>query len=225
MDPETQEHIFEPFFTTKQNGKGTGLGLSSVYGAVNQNHGRIYVASEVGKGTTFSIFLPRIESAQPIEPVLATTAKFYHGTETLLLVEDESAVRRMLREALNKSGYRVLEAENGLNALEKWRSEIENIDLLVTDIVMPMMNGVKLAEEIRHRRPDLPVIFMSGHAEETILRQQAPESGLDLLSKPFVPEVLVRRVREVLGEESRPSASLSDRLNSQQGHALLPTGS
>src|SRR5436190_13038610 len=114
----------------------------------------------------------------------------------------------MLREALSKNGYRVLEAENGFDAIEKWGAEIDKVDLLVTDIVMPVMNGLKLAEEFRDRRPSLRVIFMSGHAEEVISGQTGPDSALDLLSKPFVAEVLVRRVREVLGE---PSKSVCDR--------------
>lgn len=198
MDAQTREHLFEPFFTTKQKGKGTGLGLSSVYGAVAQNHGRISVASEVGKGTTFSICLPRIESPNSLESCPERSAPSYHGTETILLVEDENSVRRMLREALSKSGYRVLEAENGLDAIDKWGAELEYIDLLVTDIVMPVMNGLKLAEELRNRRPAVRVIFMSGHAEEMISKQSGMDPATDLLAKPFLPEVLVRRAREVL---------------------------
>jgi PAS domain S-box-containing protein len=200
MDVYTQQHLFEPFFTTKQKGKGTGLGLSSVYGAVEQNHGRLSVFSEVGKGTTFAIYFPRVENADSVEAPRTRTTPAYCGNETILLVEDETSVRRMLREALTKTGYRVLEAENGIDALQKWGAELETIDLLVTDIVMPMMNGLKLAEELRDRRRSLRVIFMSGHAEEMITKQGGPDPALDLLSKPFLPDVLVRKVRETLAQ-------------------------
>ncbi len=225
MAAETLEHLFEPFFTTKEKGKGTGLGLSSVYGAIEQNHGRIFVASEVGKGTSFSIYLPGIENPNPMETRPSPAANSYEGTETVLLVEDENSVRRMLREALCKSGYRVLEAENGLDAIQKWRNEIEDVDLLVTDIVMPVMNGLKLAEELRNRRPLLRTIYMSGHAEEMISRQTGPDSALDLLSKPFIPEVLVRRVREVLGEPSSPSVSGDVPATSRKRQRFIQTGS
>ena len=194
-----------------------------MYGAIEQNKGRIFVTSQVGKGSTFSIYLPRIEKADSLEPCPIVSSKSYQGTETILLVEDENAVRRMLREALSKNGYRVLEAENGLDAVKKWRAEIEKIDLLVTDIVMPVMNGLKLAEEFRDRRPSLRVIFMSGHAEEVISGQSGPDSALDLLSKPFVAEVLVRRVREVLGEPSDLSAAADVRGISRQKRDPVPT--
>jgi PAS domain S-box-containing protein len=202
MDAQTQQHLFEPFFTTKQKGKGTGLGLSSVYGAVEQNNGRVFVVSEVGKGTTFSIYLPRIEHPNSLESRSTRSSCAYHGTETVLLVEDENSVRRMLREGLSKTGYRVLEADNGLDAIKRWGAEVDSIDLLVTDIVMPVMNGLRLAEELRQRRPSLRVIFMSGHAEEVISKQGGPDLAPDLLAKPFLPEVLVRKVREVLGQSS-----------------------
>src|SRR5262249_20862844 len=128
----------------------------------------------------------------------------YRGTETILLVEDETAVRRMLREALTRAGYRVREAANGAEAIKQWRGEIEQIDLLVTDIVMPVMNGLKLAEELRRRRPSLRIIFISGHAEELISRQSMPDPPPDLLPKPFIPETLVRKVREVLNQSLNP---------------------
>jgi CheY-like chemotaxis protein len=200
MEAETRERLFEPFFTTKEKGKGTGLGLCSVYGAVAQNQGKIFVASEVGQGTIFSIYLPRIECPNLHESRSPKVDCSYHGSETILLVEDENAVRRMLREALRKRGYRVLEAENGADAISKWGSEVERIDLLVTDIVMPVMNGLKLAEELRRRRPTIRIVFMSGHAEEVISRQSGIESAQELLTKPFLPDVLVRRVHEILVE-------------------------
>jgi PAS domain S-box-containing protein len=198
MDFETQQHIFEPFFTTKEVGKGTGLGLSSVYGSVEQNRGRIYVASEIEKGTEFSIYFPRVESA-----CVAVSSNSSHlsspgGMGTILLVEDEFVLRRMLREALSKAGYRIWEAGNGANAMDLWGSKLEQIDLLVTDIVMPVMNGLQLAQELRKRRPDLRVVFMSGHSDDVIAAQPGPGPKLDLLSKPFLPEVLVRKVAEIL---------------------------
>jgi PAS domain S-box-containing protein len=198
MDAETQRHLFEPFFTTKQKGKGTGLGLSTVYGSIEQNKGRIFVASKPGNGATFSVYLPRIEPPSSVQLTPTMSEISYEGTETVLLVEDEDAVRRMLREALTKSGYRIWEAVNGFDAIRTWGAQVNQINLLVTDIVMPVMNGLKLAEELRDRRPALKVIFMSGHAEELISRQSDSDQAPDVLTKPFTPEVLVRKVREVL---------------------------
>ena len=165
------------------------------------------MASEVGHGTIFSIYLPRIERPKLSDARLPNSDRSYRGTETILLVEDETALRRMLREALSRRGYRVLEAENGADAIAKWGSEVEHIDLLVTDIVMPVMNGLKLAEELRDLRPSIKIIFMSGHAEEVISRQTGTEPALDLLTKPFLPEVLVRRVREALEQSFDPEAA------------------
>jgi PAS domain S-box-containing protein len=202
MDRETQQHIYEPFFTTKQQGKGTGLGMSSVYGSVEQNNGRIFLTSEIGKGTTFSIFFPRSERPEFGESRRNILSQESRGIETVLLVEDESSVRRMLREALTAAGYRVWEAGNGAEAIGQWGSSLASIDLVVTDIVMPIMNGLRLAEELRTRRPGVKLIFMSGHSEEVINGQSGPNPPSDLLQKPFVPEVLVRKVREVLDTPS-----------------------
>jgi PAS domain S-box-containing protein len=198
MDPETQQHLFEPFFTTKQIGKGTGLGLPSVYGGVQQNHGRIVVSSELGHGSTFAIYLPRLERPNLVEPRSVPVRIAPKGSETVLLVEDESAVRKMLSEALSRTGYRVWEAANGAEALHKYGDLVAEMDLLVTDIMMPVMNGLQLAEELRSRRPNLNVVFMSGHAEDVISGQGSIGSSSDLLQKPFVPDVLVQKVRKVL---------------------------
>ncbi len=200
MDAETQQHIFEPFFTTKERGKGTGLGLSSVYGAVEQNGGRIFVTSGIGQGTTFSIYLPRFEQAESSEAEPATVKSEVEGTETILLVEDEAPVRRMLREALCGAGYRVWESCDGADALEQWGPQIERVDLVVTDVVMPLMSGLKLAEELRKLRADIKVIFMSGHADEMLDRQGALDPAVDRLAKPFTPAALVRKVRETLDQ-------------------------
>jgi CheY-like chemotaxis protein len=219
MDVETQRHVFEPFFTTKQRGKGTGLGLSSVYGGVEQNRGQVFVTSALGKGTTFSIFLPRIESPKSWESRPTTPDHLSEGTETILLVEDENGVRRMLREVLRKAGYRVWDAENGAKAIEQWVGQIKQIDLLVTDIVMPVMNGLKLAEELRNLRPGLKIIFMSGHAEEMINRQGDLDPAPDLLSKPFLPATLVRKVREVLDQPSGSAGFVRAALSAREQHA------
>jgi PAS domain S-box-containing protein len=201
MDAATLQHIFEPFFTTKQMGKGTGLGLSSVYGGVEQNGGRIAVESEVGKGSTFSIYLPRVDEpgSTHIEKC-AVMRCAQRGSETILLVEDEVPVRRMLRDALTTAGYRVWEAANGADALEHWANRADAIDLLVTDVIMPVMNGLQLAEELRKRHSDLSVLLISGHSEEMISNQGMLRSDLVLLSKPFVPAQLVSKVRQVLDQ-------------------------
>ena len=204
MDRETQQHIFEPFFTTKEQGKGTGLGMSSVYGSVQQNQGRIFLVSEIGEGTAFSIYLPRQERPASLESPSKSSRELSQGIETILLVEDENSVRRMLRDALSGAGYRVWEAGNGAEAIGQWGSSLGNIDLLVTDIVMPIINGLRLAEELRNRRPDLRVVFMSGHSEEVINGQSGRQPSPDLLQKPFTPDVLVRKVREVLDAPSEP---------------------
>ena len=201
MDAETQQHLFEPFFTTKEMGKGTGLGLSSVYAAVQKFGGRIFVKSELGAGARFSIYLPRCDRPTAEDPQRAASLKLSRGNETILLVEDEIAVRRMARDVLSSAGYRVCEAGNGAEALEHWRAELDRFDLLVTDVVMPRMNGVKLAEELQKRRPDLKVLFMSGHAEDMLAAHNcSAELSLNFLPKPFHPYMLAYKVRAVLDE-------------------------
>jgi len=199
MDATTLQRIFEPFFTTKVAGKGTGLGLASVYAGVEQNGGRISVSSEIGKGTTFCIYLPRLERGVPCGFETASPRLESQETGgTILLVEDEIAVRRMLRETLSGAGFRVWEAGNGSEAIELWGSSVAEVDLLVTDVVMPLMNGLKLADELRRRRPELNILFMSGHSEEVISRQGVLEPGFSLLAKPFLPAALVTKVREIV---------------------------
>lgn len=206
MNNETKQRLFEPFYTTKEHGKGTGLGLSSVYGGVEQNHGRIFVWSELGKGTELSIYLPRIEPPESLEPDRADISrKVDRGTGTILLVEDESVVRRLLRDVLTKAGYRVWEAGNGAEAIDRWAGQIGQIDLVVTDVVMPVMNGLRLMEELRKMRPDIRVVCMSGHSEDLIGRQGGEDAPPVLLRKPFGPNELVRKVREILDQpSSRP---------------------
>ena len=202
MDDETRQRLFEPFYTTKSQGKGTGLGLSSVYGGVEQNGGRILVRSEPGKGTEFSIYLPRVEPADLVAGELPPARKLLDGTETILLVEDDRAVRGMLREALSEAGYRVYEARNGAEAIDQWAGQIDKIDLVVTDIVMPALNGLRLREELLKRRPGIRVICMSGHSDEVMNLQSRLDAPPDFLQKPVLPDVLVRKVRELLDQIS-----------------------
>jgi PAS domain S-box-containing protein len=210
MDAETQQHIFEPFFTTKQTGKGTGLGLSSVYGTVEQSGGHISVASRVGQGTVFTIYLPRLDSVPSYEAPRTVAENSHPGSETVLLVEDENSVRQMLREVLGRAGYKVWEASNGAEAMGRWGARIGEIDLVVSDIVMPVMNGLRLAEELRSRRPEIKVVFMSGHSQDLINNQGAPHPAPDLLQKPFVPEELVRKVREILDKAPNPARASAE---------------
>lgn len=201
MDAETQQHLFEPFFTTKEPGKGTGLGLPSVYGSIQQNGGRIFVSTELGKGTAFSIYLPAVDGVDHLQPVQQDIHVLAQGTETILLVEDEAALRRMIREALSHCGYRVWEAANGMEAIERWSSNLDEIDLVVTDIVMPEMNGLKLTEALQKQAPNLKFIYMSGYSDE-VLSHQGPTSGdIPFLAKPFLPEALVCKVRYVLDQQ------------------------
>ncbi|MBI2679564.1 MAG: PAS domain S-box protein [Candidatus Solibacter usitatus] len=197
MSAETRSHLFEPFFTTKEIGKGTGLGLSSVYGSVQQNGGGIAVTSERGKGTTFSIYLSQLqETAQPTMAVAARNGA--GGSETILLVEDESALRNMLRATLANAGYRVLEATDGADALWKWEKEARSIDLLITDVVMPLVNGRELARRLGQLAPRMQVLYMSGYAADVIAYHGILEAGTHFIQKPFLPDALRIKVREVL---------------------------
>ncbi len=198
MDTETQSRIFEPFFTTKPEGRGTGLGLSTVYGIVKQSDGYIWVYSEPGRGTTFKIYLPRVDQeATAVEPGEATV-EAPRGTETVLLVEDQEMVRDMVREALEMSGYAVLAASGGADALALAAGHRGPIHLLVTDVVMPGMSGRELAERLSTVRPTLRVLFMSGYTDDAISRHGILEEGVTFLQKPFTPDALSRKVRELL---------------------------
>ena len=197
MDAETLQHMFEPFFTTKEEGKGTGLGLATVYGIVKQGRGDVAVQSEPGRGTTFTIYLPRVE-AKPQRAVAETGARPSRpGTETILLVEDEDGVRRLLMHVLTKRGYTVLEARNGPEAFAVFQQLHRPVHLLLTDIVMPRMNGRELADRLLQLQPDLKVIYMSGYTDE-VLVGKGRHSGALFLQKPLRPDVLTERVREML---------------------------
>jgi CheY-like chemotaxis protein len=197
MDENTQARIFEPFYTTKEAGKGTGLGLAMVYGIVKQSRGFIWLYSELGNGTTFKIYLLQVEDAEPERPQLIS-ADPVRGTETVLLVEDSAAVRSIARQILERNGYTVLEAPNGKAALDIGRKRTSRIHLLLTDVVMPEMSGRQLAEEFSTVRPDAKVIFMSGYTDDAVVRHGVVSAGVDYLQKPFSPDALLRKVREVL---------------------------
>jgi CheY-like chemotaxis protein len=198
MDEHTQARIFEPFYTTKEAGKGTGLGLAMVYGIVKQSGGFIWLYSELGNGTSFKIYLPQImDEAKTDGPPLISSVPV-GGWETVLLVEDSAAVRSIARQILERSGYTVLEAPNGRVALAIGRNRTRPIHLLLTDVVMPEMSGRQLAEEFSRVRTDANVIFMSGYTDDAVVRHGVVSAGVDYLQKPFSPDALLRKVREVL---------------------------
>jgi nitrogen-specific signal transduction histidine kinase len=198
MDEATASQVFEPFFTTKRNGEGTGLGLSTVYGIVKQSGGDIWVYSEPDQGTTFKIYLPRLDDLEetggrdrrPTGPV--------GGSETVLLVEDEGEVRSLARKILEMNGYTVLEAENGDQALALAQRQERPIDLLVTDVVMPGINGRKLAERLTSLRGNIKVLLLSGYTDDALVREGMLDEALPFLEKPFTTLSLIRKVREVL---------------------------
>jgi len=203
MDKETQARIFEPFFTTKEKGKGTGLGLSTVYGIIKQSGGYVLVQSEPGHGTTFRIYLPRVEeSAEPIGTVRISQPQ-HGGSETVLLVEDEQSVRQLVRETLEAKGYTILEAENGEAALQIVAEQPDTIDMLITDVVMPGMSGRELSARLCATHPQTKVLYLSGYTEDAIVHEGVLEAGTAFLQKPFTLQMLSRKVREVLGSERR----------------------
>jgi CheY-like chemotaxis protein len=195
MDAETQSHIFEPFFTTKPVGEGTGLGLSTVYGIVKQSDGHIWVYSEVGVGTTFKIYLPRIEGAAASPPE-ERAAPAGRSSETVLLVEDEEALRDLLRETLEGNGYTVLVARDGAEALQIVDAYAGTIHVIVTDLIMPGMTGRRAAEAIASTRPGMKVLYISGYSNEAV--RGVLSRGSAFLGKPFTPEGLLGKVREML---------------------------
>jgi CheY-like chemotaxis protein len=198
MSAETRARIFEPFFTTKGPGEGTGLGLSMVYGIVEQSGGRIAVASELGRGTTFEILLPVTDSTARAESPASEGPAPTARAETILLVEDEPEVREMTRELLEAEGYRVLSAGRPDEALERARRLEGPIHLLLTDVVMPQMNGRELAERLAQMRADLKVLFMSGYTDDAMVRLGVSDTRALFLGKPFTRAMLAAKVREAL---------------------------
>jgi two-component system cell cycle sensor histidine kinase/response regulator CckA len=209
MDAATLTHIFEPFFTTKELGKGTGLGLATVYGIVKQSNGYIGLESAIGKGTSFQIYLPRYAGQAVADELKTDSPDNLRGSETILLVEDSEPLRKLAKSFLDSRGFRVLSAESGEDALEVAKRFGGPFDLLLTDVVMPGMNGRILAENLLLRQPGIKVLYMSGYTDSFIAGHGVLDPGIHLLHKPFIEEVLIRKVREVLdgGKAAMPAAT------------------
>lgn len=200
MTPEIRQHIFEPFFTTKAD-KGTGLGLASVYGIVKKWDGFIFVHSLPGAGTTFCLFFPALDSAAEGEAIPASYALIPMGSETLLVVEDQEAFRKLLAKTLERQGYRVLQAGDGAEAFQMALEHAGTIDLLITDVMMPHMNGKELADGLKKLRPQIKVVFISGYPREVLSKQGALDSSIHLIQKPFEFDFLAGKVRSILDEK------------------------
>ncbi|MBI4683652.1 MAG: response regulator [Nitrospirae bacterium] len=200
MDKDTKDKIFEPFFTTKEVGKGTGLGLSIVYGIVQQHDGFIDYYSELGKGTTFKIYLPVIKLKDTVQTKSAEITEVKGGTETILLAEDEEKVRTIAKTVLEEAGYKVIEALDGEDAINKFIENKDKVQFLLFDIIMPKMSGRTAFEKIKEIRPDIKVLFVSGYSADFIHEKEILEQGLNFMSKPITPTALLTRVREVLDD-------------------------
>jgi CheY-like chemotaxis protein len=205
MDANTRSHLFEPFFTTKERGRGTGLGLSTSYGIVKQNQGEILVYSEVGIGSVFKIFLPAVEQSLEVQHPISTHRERIRGTETVLVVEDEDGVRQVVVQMLQQEGYHVLTAQSGADALRLCDRVSEPIHLLITDVIMPKMSGRELALKLAPVLPDMKVLFVSGYTDSTIAQHGVLDPGMNFLQKPFTPELLADKVRQVLGANGASS--------------------
>jgi CheY-like chemotaxis protein len=199
LSAEVKAHLFEPFFTTKEQGQGTGLGLATIYGIVRQSNGLIWADGEPGQGSTFQIYLPRVDASVTPQPPAEWTHALPQGSETILLVEDEPQVSDLAARMLNGQGYRVVVAADGLEAL-KLAAELDGrFDLLVTDVIMPRLNGPDLVAKLKEKQPDLRVLYLSGYTDEMIAHHGVLEPGVDLLPKPFTIVQLTQTVRQMLG--------------------------
>ncbi len=205
MSEETRARIFEPFFTTKGSDKGTGLGLSTCYGIVKQAGGLIWVYSEPGVGTAFKVYVPRTDAVAEDRKPPPAESKRLGGHETLLVVEDDSQVRRVLADTLSREGYHVVVAQHGQEALRIAAERGASIDMLVTDVVMPKMGGTELAEHMRIARPDLPILFLTGYSEHAVVQHGVMQAGAAFLEKPFSRQRLLERVRSILDGRSKPA--------------------
>lgn len=224
MPPDVQAHIFEPFFTTKEEGKGTGLGLSTVFGIVTQSGGGIDITSRIGKGTRFDIYLPRVTAETEQAANQDIPRQSVRGHETIMVVEDDPAVRELVRDELRKLGYRVFEAKNGLEACLVAAQQMGTLQLLLTDVVMPGMSGTELAQHLRVIKPELKILFISGYTDDIGVAAGDPFSAY--LEKPFTPEALAKLVRELLDNQLRTpngSARHPVEISSQRTHADRPS--
>ncbi|HVR87206.1 MAG TPA: response regulator, partial [Planctomycetota bacterium] len=201
MTEDVKAHLFEPFFTTKEVGKGTGLGLATVHGIVKQSNGHINVYSEFGRGTTFKIYLPVVRQEASAVRRVPVTMDSLRGEESILLVEDDPHVRTLSAAILTRAGYQVQQARRGEEALGLVEMPGNKLNLLLTDLIMPGMNGVELARALRSTRPDLKVLFTSGYTDSTLLKDGFLTPDTPFITKPFTPELLLRKVREVLGSK------------------------
>jgi CheY-like chemotaxis protein len=207
MDAETRSRVFEPFFTTKGVDRGTGLGLSTVYGIVKQSEGFVWVYSEPGLGTTFKVYLPRGGAAHAPPRPADRSPVARGGTETILIVEDEDLVRALASRSLRERGYRVIEARQGVEALQQLEQQSAGVDLVISDVVMPEMGGRELARRLAMLRPSLPVLFISGYTGEDVIQRGLMEPGAPFQQKPFTPDGLARKVREMLDAVPRAPAA------------------
>jgi two-component system cell cycle sensor histidine kinase/response regulator CckA len=201
-------HLFEPFFTTKGLGKGTGLGLATCYGIICQSDGDIRVYSESGRGTTFKIYLPRIDAVP--DKTTAESTPALPGTESILVVEDDAAVRQLAVIILRENGYRVRESNNAFEALALIRQDM-SFDLVLTDVIMPQMSGKQLYDEIQSQLPEMRVLLMSGYTDDALAHHGVLDESLSFLEKPFSPSQLARKVREVLDTPTVPKPGRSNR--------------